>query len=56
MAKEKTICEIEFEKWWESGVYKGIPQQEEYIKWVWNQAWKTCSDKTRSEVKYVFCV
>lgn len=47
---EKTICEIEFEKWWDT-----ISEYEKACKWAsisaWNQAWAICGKKIVEAVK-----
>ncbi len=46
MPKAKTICEVEFEKWWEKTVYKIYdPKYIVMLESVWNYSWKTCGDK-----------
>jgi len=46
MSKEKTICDIEFDKWWAVlQVYKFSAESEKIVKETWNKAWKTCGEK-----------
>ncbi len=51
MPKAKTICEVEFEKWWgDNGASIG-PTVKAIVKTAWNQSWKTCGDKIMESVK-----
>lgn len=46
MPKEKTICEVEFEKWWKKSIWRA-PEYQEMIEYVWNQA----GDKIMESIK-----
>ena len=52
---KKTICEVEFEKWWSRSILKRTdptdPLVKEVAEAVWNLAWKTCGDKIMESIK-----
>ncbi len=53
MAKKLTVCEEEFEKWWNGDRKKLFKFEWIYIlgvdkkgiQEIWNQSWKICGDK-----------
>ncbi len=48
---KKTICEVEFEKWWrENGASIG-PTVKTFVQRAWNYAWKTCGDRIMESIK-----
>ncbi len=52
MPKAKTICEVEFEKFWDKTAYKIYdPKYIVMVKSIWNYAWKTCGDKIMDSIK-----
>ena len=53
---KKTICEVEFEKWWGERMSEVNPNVEimamkARYNSVWNQSWKTCGDKIMESIK-----
>ena len=51
MPKEKTICEIEFEKWCDNyGFILSFCKKEDFRE-AWNVAWKTCGDKLTEAIQ-----
>ncbi len=53
---KKTICEVEFEKYWEE-YHGGTHQFSTYqvskmgFQRLWNRSWKTCADKIMESIK-----
>jgi hypothetical protein len=50
---KKTICEKEFEKWWNYSPYSklGNLRLKEMMKEVWGKSWSTCGGLVVEEVK-----
>lgn len=54
MPKEKTICEVEFDKFWKENMFKVFAfEYKGQVESIWNLAWKTCGDKILESIKEI---